>query len=263
VQHYLRGEDGIYYKDLYHLVKFLPTYALPASIPSTTNLHGIGASATPTRGGFTAHPPDGLSITITRTPDAPALTAFAHPAVPGTLSPLDGLHTGSAELFKRAPSSQKGTGDRITLSVPTTPASPRKARPGSGGGGATPLKDVGERLPRPVLTSLAPPLAPPLRTRAGPSATPLSPLPRGARPAVDPELDIEALGGLAPAHNPPAWAAFDVFPLSLLVKPGARLGKEIKGRKAMRARAKLRGENEAHNIPLEISLYLVREGAHG
>jgi predicted membrane chloride channel (bestrophin family) len=29
VKHYLRGEDGIYYTDLYHLVKFLPAYALP------------------------------------------------------------------------------------------------------------------------------------------------------------------------------------------------------------------------------------------
>ncbi|KXN89029.1 hypothetical protein AN958_06380 [Leucoagaricus sp. SymC.cos] len=33
VKHYLRGEDGIYYKDLYHSVKFLPAYALPAGRP--------------------------------------------------------------------------------------------------------------------------------------------------------------------------------------------------------------------------------------
>ncbi|KIY45708.1 hypothetical protein FISHEDRAFT_48789, partial [Fistulina hepatica ATCC 64428] len=33
-KHYLRGEDGIYYADLYHLVKFLPAYALPAGIVS-------------------------------------------------------------------------------------------------------------------------------------------------------------------------------------------------------------------------------------
>ncbi|KAG9219910.1 hypothetical protein CCMSSC00406_0009513 [Pleurotus cornucopiae] len=33
IKHYLRGEDGIYYEDLYHLVKFLPEYALPAGIP--------------------------------------------------------------------------------------------------------------------------------------------------------------------------------------------------------------------------------------
>lgn len=33
VKHYLRGEDGIAYEDLYHLVRFLPPYALPAGIP--------------------------------------------------------------------------------------------------------------------------------------------------------------------------------------------------------------------------------------
>jgi putative membrane protein len=33
VKHYLRGEDGIYYRDLYYLVKFLPSYALPHAIP--------------------------------------------------------------------------------------------------------------------------------------------------------------------------------------------------------------------------------------
>lgn len=38
VKHYLRGEDGIHYVDLYHLVKFLPAYALPTSIPSRVDL---------------------------------------------------------------------------------------------------------------------------------------------------------------------------------------------------------------------------------
>ncbi|KAH6909999.1 Bestrophin, RFP-TM, chloride channel-domain-containing protein [Coprinopsis sp. MPI-PUGE-AT-0042] len=38
VKHYLRGEDGIYYQDLYYLVKFLPAYALPPGIPSQHDL---------------------------------------------------------------------------------------------------------------------------------------------------------------------------------------------------------------------------------
>jgi putative membrane protein len=222
VQHYLRGEDGIYYEDLYHLVKFLPAYALPTAIPSMTNLHRIGSPTTPTRGGFHGHQPDALSMTSAT--DAHAQTAYAHPAVPGALSPLDGPQTGHATMLQRAPSSQDEKSDRIPLPILTSPTSPRKARPIGG---------------------------------AGP--TPLSPLARGARPAVDPEEDVEAAGGLAPAHNPPAWGAFDVFPLSLLVKARARRGKEMKGKKAMRARAKLRGEAEAHNIPLEVSLYLVRK----
>ncbi|KAI0031895.1 Bestrophin, RFP-TM, chloride channel-domain-containing protein, partial [Vararia minispora EC-137] len=49
VKHYLRGEEGIYYVDLYHLVKFLPAYALPAGLPSAIDLHdpGSGSSIPP------------------------------------------------------------------------------------------------------------------------------------------------------------------------------------------------------------------------
>lgn len=32
VKHYLRGEEGIEYEDLYHFVKFLPSYVFPAGI---------------------------------------------------------------------------------------------------------------------------------------------------------------------------------------------------------------------------------------
>ena len=39
VKHYLRGEEGIYYEDLYHLVKFLPSYALPAGLPSVVDVN--------------------------------------------------------------------------------------------------------------------------------------------------------------------------------------------------------------------------------
>jgi hypothetical protein len=40
VKHYLRGEDGIRYKDLHPLVSFLPSYySLPAIIPSAPELH--------------------------------------------------------------------------------------------------------------------------------------------------------------------------------------------------------------------------------
>ncbi|KAG1781157.1 Bestrophin, RFP-TM, chloride channel-domain-containing protein [Suillus placidus] len=38
VKHYLRGEDGIYYEDLYYLVKFLPMHTLPPTIPSAVDL---------------------------------------------------------------------------------------------------------------------------------------------------------------------------------------------------------------------------------
>lgn len=57
VKHYLRGEDGIYYEDLYHLVKFLPAYALPSTIPSAVDLNRTssmtdGVPASPRSGHF-------------------------------------------------------------------------------------------------------------------------------------------------------------------------------------------------------------------
>jgi ion channel-forming bestrophin family protein len=38
LKHYLRREEGIYYQDLHHLVKFLPAYALPAGIPASPSV---------------------------------------------------------------------------------------------------------------------------------------------------------------------------------------------------------------------------------
>jgi len=38
IKHYLRFENGIRYEDLYHLVKFLPAYSLPPTIPSAMDI---------------------------------------------------------------------------------------------------------------------------------------------------------------------------------------------------------------------------------
>jgi putative membrane protein len=43
VKHYLRGEEDIYYVDLYHLTKFLPAYGLPAGRPQD-NVYDPGAA---------------------------------------------------------------------------------------------------------------------------------------------------------------------------------------------------------------------------
>lgn len=37
MKHYLRGEEGIRYEDLYHLAKYLPAYTLPAGKPNPNN----------------------------------------------------------------------------------------------------------------------------------------------------------------------------------------------------------------------------------
>ena len=44
VKHYLRGEEGVYYVDLYHLVKFLPSYALPPGMPSVVDVSDCTAT---------------------------------------------------------------------------------------------------------------------------------------------------------------------------------------------------------------------------
>lgn len=61
---------------------------------------------------------------------------------------------------------------------------------------------------------------------------------------------------LLPAALPPKYSVFDVFPFSMLVKCLARKGKEVKGKKAAKLRAKT--VVTTRNVPLEISMYLVR-----
>ncbi|KAF7980066.1 hypothetical protein HWV62_39850 [Athelia sp. TMB] len=83
VKHYLRGEDGIYYDDLYHLVKFLPSYALPNSLPP-----GDGTSDAKSRRSSESHPakaaPSPLgSPTVKRfEPSAAGITKRVPPALP-------------------------------------------------------------------------------------------------------------------------------------------------------------------------------------
>lgn len=70
-------------------------------------------------------------------------------------------------------------------------------------------------------------------------------------------LPKEDEGLLLPASMPPKYHIFDLFPLSLLIKFFTKRGKELKGKKAARLRAKMRDRTISHNLPLEISLYLV------
>jgi putative membrane protein len=67
----------------------------------------------------------------------------------------------------------------------------------------------------------------------------------------------EGDGFLFPARNPPRYSYFDLFPFSLLVKFLTKRGKEVKGKKGARLRARLQHHSGTHNLPLEISLYLV------
>lgn len=62
---------------------------------------------------------------------------------------------------------------------------------------------------------------------------------------------------LMPAYIPPKYGIFDLFPFSLLVAFLTDQGREVKGKKGARVRAQLRNQAVSHNLPLELSLYLV------
>ena len=66
---------------------------------------------------------------------------------------------------------------------------------------------------------------------------------------------------LFPAYMPPKYHLFDLFPFSLLVGILTARGKEVKGKKAAKIRARMRKNAVSHNLPHEISLYLVSFGA--
>jgi hypothetical protein len=68
---------------------------------------------------------------------------------------------------------------------------------------------------------------------------------------------------LMPAHMPPKYSLFDFFPFSLLVRYLSERGKEVKGKKGARIRAQLKQHAISHNLPLELSLYLVRHPSFG
>lgn len=61
---------------------------------------------------------------------------------------------------------------------------------------------------------------------------------------------------LLPGFLPPKYHLLDLFPFSIIVQCLTRQGKGVSGRKGARLRAKLQS-SVSHNIPLEVSLYLV------
>lgn len=67
-------------------------------------------------------------------------------------------------------------------------------------------------------------------------------------------LSREEESFLQPGYLPPTYPLLDLFPFSIIVKYLARHGKGGKGMSARRARLQT---TATHNIPLEISLYLV------
>ncbi|KAI1798289.1 Bestrophin, RFP-TM, chloride channel-domain-containing protein [Ganoderma leucocontextum] len=202
VKHYLRGEEGVYYVDLYHLVKFLPSYALPPGMPSLVDV----TSATS----------DGAS---TRSPLRNRGDSSA---------PYPGDVEYPSDLPMSPPSPKSPTFQHGPLPFPAT--SPRKVT-------------VQADLPMPRLSSNG-------RSRIFDEKQVDKASMNSGRLGADPG-DF-----LLPARNAPKYHLLDLFPLSLLVGYLTKRGKEVKGKKAARIRAKLRSRTVTHNLPLEISLYL-------
>ena len=193
MKHYLRGEDGIHYEDLYYLVKFLPAYAFPRGLMSRVDLVQQDASEDP-KDLQREKENERERVRTSGTSDRDA----AHVQFPGMSNVLAQRNNSNAN----PPS---------ILPIHTSPTSPH-------------------------------------------STTARSP----NRPSTDPEkasLPGDA-SNLLPARQPPAYSLFDLFPFSILVRALTINDKNVGGRKAARLRAK-QLRSGSHDLPLEISLYLV------
>jgi hypothetical protein len=188
VKHYLRAEEGIFYEDLYHLVKFLPAYALPK---------GIGPGST---SNFS-------DIQCVPSSDSSRLRKQSQPSID-------------------KPREMPGSGIRIDTGLQSNSAS---------------------HLPFPASTP-----------RDHPDF--LSPVSEVAamEETLGEKTDISWIEKqLSPSRLPPKHGLFDFFPFSMLVRSLTKRGVKIQGKKAAKVKAKLKGTVISHNIPLEISLYLV------
>ncbi|KAF7299198.1 hypothetical protein MIND_00868500 [Mycena indigotica] len=231
VKHYLRGEDGIYYQDLYYLVKFLPAYALPPGIPSNadlTNMDGDGNLSPRSRpSNASGPPPQSSSLLYQRNGPASSMSA---PHLPLPVStPERGTRRisfshGNAQTPNSVLQGRPGLPPPLTISPPTRRNSLDEKR-------STELRSV---------TSIR---------------SMRSPVPGEPQKIILARADESYL---LPASMPPKYHIFDLFPFSLLVRSLTKRGKELKGKKAARLRAKIMREKEkgSHNLPLEISLYL-------
>lgn len=176
----------ITYLDLYHTTKYLPPYALPAGLPSTT--------------------------------DVAAASSHQHHRI----------------IPRRSGERDQGEPTELAPGRPST-ASSNLPLPATTPGPVEPNYEKTEHLD----VSSKP------RT-SGNSIT------KASGSLADPD-EI-----LRPARLPPKYSLLDFFPFSLLVNFLRRRGKNVGGKKAALKQARLHHHAVTHNIPLEISLYIVR-----
>ncbi|KAH8109472.1 UPF0187-domain-containing protein [Phellopilus nigrolimitatus] len=235
VKHYLRGEEGINYVDLYHLVKFLPSYAFPAGMVPTELEAATNLRRTQSYRSERKTQLDDVAEDDEKQDERPSI---------------------SVEL-----ASPRAESPPTNSYLSATPAD------GSGATATTTAR------PHVLLQGLPPPATAksPPGTAAAPLLPPQHAYARGRGASVGSRTSVAASSArtlkrapffgsgedeteLLPAALPPKYTVFDVFPFSLLVACLQRRGRGVEGKKAARIRAK--NVVVTRNVPLEISMYL-------
>jgi len=209
-------------RDLYYLVKFLPAYNLPRGMPSMTDLSSIDHPPSPLS-------PSSIEIEVKDSEDVEGgggvgSSLDIHPVQSKT-------SVTSGGIIQRLNSQTGQTSGHIKLPPVETTTSPTRSVFGG----------LRERRGSVGMTSM----------RSGVNFL-MEKRTRQVIPAQE-----EAF--LFPASMPPKYTIFDLFPFSLFIKMFEKRGHEVKGKKAQRIRAKMLQKTISHNLPLELSLYLVSQ----
>ncbi|KAG8995487.1 hypothetical protein FRB94_009136 [Tulasnella sp. JGI-2019a] len=223
LKHYLRGEESIYFQDLYHLVKHLPVYALPAGKPLESYSNMPPRSPTSER----AHQEHIAKIESRRS----GKVSFQPPRQimnQSTVYPEVSSSTArSPSMQSDAQSNPRRRGQGNSAPDSSIPAVIHEEK-------ASTDSDL-ERGDAQIV--------PTLQDRS--QATGVGTTQGASNESSEPRL--------LPGWNPPPYAIFDVFPFSLLVRRMAARGR-FEGKRAAKHKAQRGIVN--HNIPLELTLYL-------
>ena len=222
VKHYLRGEEGIDYADLYHLVKYLPFYPLPAGMPSQADLHAVPGSPTSQSDGHGLHKRKGQS-----TEPTPVDVTDHKGGVGGRRGSIldDPIFPAEKTTAPQLPLPATSPGVRLASNNTSRPSVVEK----------TASRDNGSDNMAESKTS----------------TSNLGPPPSPARARL--RKSMEDLRYLKPAYLSPGFGWSDFFPSFLTKRYDARPEGGNSGRRSAKQHAKY---TLTHNMPLEISLYL-------
>ncbi|KAG8935197.1 hypothetical protein FRC01_007430 [Tulasnella sp. 417] len=218
VKHYLRGEETIFYDDLYHHVKFLPVYMLPAGLPQM------------------------VESPIDEDPEESLASATSAIQTEINLrSPAGSQRNRVTYSSDTRPIRRAGT----TSTVVSTSPAPQEVESSTSTPAGTLYRKEGLSIDIEKAVHAADSPAVPMTTRS-----------TSSRPDPVPSIQagVQRQSSLLPSNDPPKWAMFDVFPFSLFIKPLLKKGKTVAGKKAAKLKAKEGNVN--HNVPLEITFYL-------